>query len=285
MHVTLRPGTVDDAAACGRILHDAFKSIADAHAFPPDFPSPEVAAGLCRMLLAHPRFHGVVAERAGAIVGSNFLDERGMIAGIGPVSVDPVLMNATIGRQLMVAVMERAAARGAPGVRLLQIAWHFRSLALYTKLGFDVRETITAFQGAPLGLTLPGTAVRAARAADVAACNALCRRIHGIDRAVELDDAIAEGGATVVERHGRLTGYASGIGWFHHAVGETNVDLMALIAAAPAFPGPGFLVPSRNAELFRWCLDHELRVVNQATLMTMGLYNEPAAPYLPSILY
>ena len=80
-------------------------------------------------------------------------------------------------------------------------------------------------------------------------------------------------------------GYSTAIGWFHHAVGETNDDLKALIAAAPSFLGPGFLLPSRNGELFRWCLANNLRVVAQATLMTIGLYNEPAGAYLPSILY
>lgn len=51
------------------------------------------------------------------------------------------------------------------------------------------------------------------------------------------------------------------------------------------FLGPGILVPTRNAELFRWCLQHGLRVVEPMTLMTVGLYNEPAGSYLPSILY
>jgi|GEM_PF-6603997 len=83
----------------------------------------------------------------GRIVGSNFLDERSTIDGIGPVSVDPPVMNSTIGRQLMQAVMDRAIERRFPGVRLLQEAWHYRSLSLYTKLGFDTRETITAMQG------------------------------------------------------------------------------------------------------------------------------------------
>ncbi len=34
-----------------------------------------------------------------------------------------------------------------------------------------------------------------------------------------------------------------------------------------------------------WCLDHGLRIVQLMTLMTLGLYNEPAGAYLPSILY
>ena len=58
-----------------------------------------------------------------------------------------------------------------------------------------------------------------------------------------------------------------------------------LIGAAPAFPGPGFLLPTRNHEILEWCLDRGLRLVMQMTLMTVGLYSEPAGAYLPSILY
>jgi hypothetical protein len=70
-----------------------------------------------------------------------------------------------------------------------------------------------------------------------------------------------------------------------HAVGETNEELKALIGAAPEFLGPGFLLPSRNWELFRWCLEHRLRVVQPLSLMSIGLYNEPAGAFLPSILF
>ena len=285
MGLTLRLGTPADATDCGRIIYDAFRAIAEQHNFPPDFPSVEAATGVATMLLSHPRFHAVVAEQDGRIVGSNFLDERSIIAGIGPVSVDPPVMNGTIGRRLMQAVLDRAAERGAPGVRLLQVAWHYRSLALYTKLGFEIRETVSALQGAPLGVTIPGHAVRPARREDLPSCNRLCFRVHGHDRGGELDDAVRGGRAHVVERLGRITGYATGIAWFDHAVGETNDDLEALIGAAPAFGGPGFLVPSRNGELLRWCLAHGLRIVAQTTLMTVGLYNEPTGPYLPSVLY
>ena len=285
MKLRLRPGTVADAKECGRILYEAFKSIAEQHNFPPDFPSVEVAAELVTMLLSHRRFYSVVAELDGTIVGCNFLDERSAIAGIGPASVDPPVMNGAIGRALMQAVMNRAAERQFPGVRLLQVAWHYRSLALYAKLGFEIRETVSGLQGRPLHLRIPGYEVRTAREADVPACNQLCFRIHGHERAGEVADAVRDGTANVVERLGRITGYSTAIGWFHHAIGETNDDLKALIGAAPAFLGPGFLLPSRNGELFRWCLANNFRVVAQATLMTVGLYNEPGGAYLPSILY
>ena len=247
MKVTLRPGTIEDAKECGRINYEAFKSVADQHNFPPDFPSVEIATEVTTMLLSHPKFYSIAAELDGKIVGSNFLDERSTIAGIGPVSVDPPVMNSTIGRQLMQAVMDRAFERSFPGMRLLQEAWHYRSLSLYTKLGFDTRETITAMQGKPLGLKIPGYDVRPAREEDLQACNQVCLRIHGHDRGGELIDAINQGIANVVERLGRITGYSTGIGWFNHAVGETNDDLKALIAVAPAFLGPGFLLPSRNS--------------------------------------
>jgi Acetyltransferase (GNAT) family len=237
------------------------------------------------MLIAHRGFHGVVAERDGRILGSNFMDERSPIGGVGPITVDPAAQNEGVGRRLMEAVIERAAALQLPGVRLVQDGFHNRSLCLYTRLGFVTREPLSVLQGQALGLRLPGYAVRAATAADADACNALCRRVHGFERSSEVADAIAQSTAWVVERLDRITGYATEIGFFAHAVGETNEDLKALIGAAPSFAGPGFLVPTRNHDLFRWCLDRGLRLVKQQTLMTIGLYNEPAGAYLPSILY
>ncbi len=47
-----------------------------------------------------------------------------------------------------------------------------------------------------------------------------------------------------------------------------------------AFIGPGFLLPTRDSELFRWSLDKGLRVVQPITLMSLGLYDEPAGAFL-----
>jgi hypothetical protein len=100
-----------------------------------------------------------------------------------------------------------------------------------------------------------------------------------------LKDDILQQTAFVVERQGRITGYASDFGFFGHAVGESNLDMQALIGAAETFSGTGILVPTRNSALFRWCLESGLRVVYSMTLMTIGLYNEPTGAYLPSVLY
>ena len=285
MDIKIRSGTPADAEICGRICYDAFKTISEAHGFAPDFPSPEVAIDVLTRMLANPDFYSVVAEIDGRIVGSNFLDERNRIAGVGPVTVDPAVQNRAIGRSLMDAVHERASERNFPGVRLIQAGFHTRSLSLYAKLGYDVREHLVCMQGSGLGISVEGHVVRKATKADLENCNRLCRNVHGHDRAGELKEAIAKGSATVVEHDGRITGYATVIGFFGHAVGETNKDLKALIGAAKEFAGPGFLLPTRNGELFRWCLINGLRIAQPMTLMSKGLYNEPSGAFLPSILY
>jgi predicted N-acetyltransferase YhbS len=285
MDIKLRPGTPADAEICGRICYNAFKTISEAHSFAPDFPAPEVAISLLTWMLAHPKFHSVIAEIDGRIVGSNFLDERNTIAGVGPITVDSTVQNRAIGRRLMNAVHERAAEKNFAGVRLIQAGFHTRSLALYAKLGYDVREHLACMQGKSLGISIEGHVVRPAADADFEGCNRLCRQVHGHDRGGELRDAIARGSATVLEHDGRITGYATIIGFFGHAVGETNKDVKVLIGAAKEFAGPGFLLPTRNGDLFRWCLSNSLRVTEPMTLMSKGLYNEPAGAFLPSILY
>jgi predicted N-acetyltransferase YhbS len=285
MNVTLRPGTIADAERCGEICYNAFKAVAEQHNFPPDLPSQEVARGLLAGLLANTGFYSIVAEFDGAIVGSNFLDERSTVAGLGPITVDPAVQNRAIGRQLMQHALERVKQRRFPGVRLLQTTYHSRSLSLYAKLGFVAREPLSTMQGPALGIQIPGYSTRPATERDLGPCNDICTKVHGHDRAGELRDAIKQATATVVEHAGHVTGYATLIAFFGHAVAETNEGLKALIGAAPAFGGPGFLVPTRNAELFLWCLERGLRVVQPMTLMSIGLYNEPAGAFLPSILY
>jgi GNAT superfamily N-acetyltransferase len=270
---------------CGTICYDAFKAIAEAHNFPSNYPSPEVAVARMLERLTHPGLYAVVGELDGRVVGSNFLDERSPIAGLGPITVAPTVQNRTIGRHLMQDVLDRVAARRHLGVRLVHAAYHTRALSLYAKLGFTVRDLVARMTGVPLALPLPGYTVRPATLADLDACNQVCRRVHSHDRSGELRDAMAQGTATVVEHEGYLSGYATVIGVSGHAVGETTEAVQALIGAAPAFERGGFLVPLRNGELFRWCLTADFRVAVPQTLMSRGFYQEPAGAFLPSVLY
>ncbi len=282
--VNIRVATSADAPECGRICYDAFCAINAQHNFPCDFASREQPLGLISMMFSAPGIYSVVAESDGRIIGSNCLDERSSIAGIGPVTVDPAVQNRGAGRKLMQAAIDRAWGENKAGIRLVQAAFHNRSLSLYTSLGFDVREPLSCLQGRTTQRSVAGCEVRRATSDDVAACNTLSRQVHGFERAVELATAVQQKTAVVVERGGRITGYSSILGFFGHTTAETNVDLQALITSAESFAGPGLLLPSRNSTVLRWCLANGLRVVQPMTLMSMGLYNEPAGAWTPSIL-
>ncbi len=283
--VTIRIATPQDSAVCGQICYDAFGKLSTKHGFPSDVPDVQIATGIMSALFSHPGFYCVVAESEGRIIGSNCLDERSMIAGIGPITVDPRTQNHGVGRKLMQVVMERAKERHPAGVRLVQAAYHNRSLALYTAMGFDAKEPLSCIQGSPRDRNVPGCAVRPAQSGDIEACNALARRVHGFDRGTELTDGLQQGSALVVERAGRISGYASALAFVGHATAESNLELQALISSAESFGGPGILVPTRNSELLRWCLANGLKVTQPMTLMSIGLYNEPAGAWLPSISF
>ena len=129
------------------------------------------------------------------------------------------------------------------------------------------------------------------RAEDLDECAALCRRVHGIERSGELRDALNSplSSPFVLRRGGKLVAYASApTFWpFNHGVAQTERDLTdLLLAAALANTEPlAFLLPTRQASLFRWCLEQGLRIVKPMTLMTIGEYHEPKGSYYASVLY
>lgn len=182
-------------------------------------------------------------------------------------------------------VLEYAQQKGSVSVRLVQAGYDNCSLALYTKLGFNIQEPLVVIQGNALNLEISGYQVRSCTQDDINACNQLCFKVHGCDRQQELIEAVQRLTATVVIHDGEITGYASNIGFYGYAVGKSNEELKALIGAATSFAKPGFILPTRNSELFRWCLEKGLRVVEPMNLMTFGLYNEPKGAFLPSIFW
>ncbi|MGX9431681.1 MULTISPECIES: GNAT family N-acetyltransferase [Bradyrhizobium] len=281
----LREAEPTDAKMCGTVCFDAFKAIHGQHNLPPDFPSADMLVELLAGLISHRGVYSVVAEQDGVILGSNFLDSRNWVAGVGPITVDPTVQSGSIGRRLMLDVLRQASDRGKVGVRLLVAAFHNRAFCLGSKLGFQCREPIIKLGGDCLNVEVPGYIVRPASVEDIYACHALCVRAHGYDRSPELSDAIALGTARVVEHRRRLVAYASDVGVFGHTVAENNDGLQALVGSAERFSGAGFLLPARNHEMLFWCLARGLRVLYQMNLMTIGSYIEPTGSYLPSAWY
>ena len=282
--IELRHAAAGDIPASATAMYEAFRDIADRHNFTPDFPSAEVAGGLLNMLLEAPDVDAFVAEQDGVIAGSIFVSRRSPVGGISIVTVDPNVQNRTIGRQLMLHGMECLDQQGHTRQQLIQAGYHSRSLCLYAKLGFIATDLLSNMYGGPISEDFPGRTVRQATEGDADACNALCRRVHGFDRAGEVAAAIAHETASVVETDGKITGYSTGVGFVGHGVGESNDDLKALIASVEEFMGPGVLIPTTNGELFRWCLDKGLRVSQQLTLMDTAPEGRPNGAYWPSVL-
>jgi predicted N-acetyltransferase YhbS len=284
--VTLREATPADAEECARICFEAFGGLHDHHRFPRDFPALEAASGVISVFIGHPSIWGVVAEHDGRIVGSNFLDERDPIRGVGPITIDPQHQNTGVGRRLMEAVMERG--RGAAGVRLLQDAFHMRSLSLYALLGFDVKEPVVVISGKPRSERVGGGEVRPITEDDLEHCEALCKKVHGFERTNELRDAMQAFAPFVAIREGRITAYASNVTFWPmaHGVAESDEDMKALLlGAAAAVEEPiAFLLPIRSG-LFRWCLAEGLRLVKPMNLMAVGEYHEPSGSWFPNVLY
>ena len=66
--ITLRTPTLQDADRIGEIIYEAFKTISEAHSFPPDFPAVEPAVGIAQMMIERPDVYGVAAEIDGRVV-------------------------------------------------------------------------------------------------------------------------------------------------------------------------------------------------------------------------
>jgi predicted N-acetyltransferase YhbS len=288
MGLIIRSIQQTDAETCGEIGFQAHKAISSAHGYPSEQPSIEFAVGMIKTLLANPNSWGALAERDGQILGSIFLHvfPPSPVAAIGPLTVDPSAEGG-VGRALMEASLMEARKRDYDQVRLIQSPSHLRSFVLYTKCGFTLREPLFLMQGKPVpGILGKKHDVRAARSEDISACNEICISVHGFSREKELRQALDQRVATVnIDNTGNITGYAAGIGIFGHAVAKTNEVLKALVASASAILGPGFFVPGRNYNLLRWLLDAGFRIVWPANLMTVGNYQDPTAPFLPSIAY
>jgi predicted N-acetyltransferase YhbS len=287
MTITIRKATQKDADTCARIIFDAFKDIAKQHNFPCDFVGPELAHHIVDSCIPDPRCYCVVAEIDGTIVGSNFLDERDAVRGVGPITVDPSCQSKGVGRKLMEAVIERG--QGAPSIRLVQEAYNRTSLALYASLGFDAVEPLVILMGKLTGQLSHGAEIAPMREEDLEDVSRLCIHVHGFDRTNELRDNIKRMKPFVLRRTGMLTAYCGAANFYllNHGAAFREQDMRDLmIGASMAMNEPfGLLLPHRQADLFRWCLSQKMRIMKPMTLMSMGEYHQPRGTFFPSISY
>ena len=157
-----------------------------------------------------------VAERDGAVVGSNFATCWGSVGFFGPLSVRPDLWDRGIARRLLEPVMERFAAWGTTHAGLFTFADSAKHVALYGKYGFHARF-LTAIMGKavqPTGRvawTTYSTIPEVARRACLDDCRELTGSLYeGLDLTREIVAVAKDGlGDTVlVAAGGRLIGLA-----------------------------------------------------------------------------
>jgi predicted N-acetyltransferase YhbS len=296
MSVTIRPIKQSDAEACGKIGYLAHNTISSAHGYPSEQPTEEFGIDLVKRLVGNPNSWGFLAEeKQGGILGSIFIHKfsPSPVAVIGPLTVHPSAESGGMGKLLMDAAINKANEQNLERIRLVQSPSHIRSFVLYTKCGFILREPLFLMQGSNRvesnrSISIPtGSVIRPVKYQnDISECNNLCKKTHGFTREMELRQAKSQGVATLIERDDIITGYAAGIGIFGHAVAKSNEDLLALITnASTSTIGPGFFVPARNYELIKWLLENGFRIGWPANLMTIGPYQEPLTPFLPSLAY
>lgn len=288
MSVQIRAMRQEDVETCGRICYEAFKNISERHNFRSDFSSAEVATQLSQALFASPQVFSIVAADDGRVIGSNHLWEYDEIRAVGPITIDPHAQAKGTGRKLMQAVIERG--KGSRGVRLVQDSFNAASLSLYSSLGFDVKEPLVLIEGAPQGDLPAGTEVRPLSEEDYDECAALCQKAHGIERTVEMKNTPPFLTSFVAVRDGRVTAYSSAPHFWalNHAVAESEEDMQAVLTGAANLSNGqplSLLLPTRQTDLFRWCLKKGMRVLKPMTLMAMGEYQEPRTCYLPSVGY
>lgn len=285
MEIVIRSMMDSDVDHVGFIMYEAFRQITEQHSFPMPFPKVEMALLLTRFCHEHASWFCLVAEADGVIAGSCIIDERDMIKGVGPISVSPHYQGQKVGRLLLEAALERC--EGAKGVRLTQDTFNMASITLYARMGFIAREPVLVLEGTPKSSPPEGIEVRLLKLSDLDAANELCRKVHGIDRAGDTEEAIKEETAYGSFRLGRLSGYASAVSRRGHGVAVSEEDLQAIILTAGRDRGRpiSFLLPSRQGDLLRWCLNEGFKIVYPSTLMTIGFYQEPDGVYFISSEY
>jgi predicted N-acetyltransferase YhbS len=282
----IRSAVAGDAAACAATAYAAHARVSAVHNFPSELPTLEVATRFIRSKLENPRCRGYVAEKDGYVVGSVFVTAVAdcPAGAIGPLTVEPA-HEGGVGAALLQEAVAEAARMGIVQLRLIQSPTHLRSLALYTKAGFDLREPLLVVTNTALTHAVDNSGLRRATLGDDSDCACLCRKVYGFARTAELNEAIGGNTAMVLERKDRIAGYACSIGFRGHAVASTVEDLMVLIAHAPKSVGAGLFIPTRNGALLRWLLHNGARALWPAAIFSIGDFHEPTTPYLPSMVF
>jgi hypothetical protein len=114
--------------------------------------------------------------------------------------------------------------------------------------------------------------------------------VHGFERTAELLDAIRAPvfSPFVAVRDGRITRLRDDPHLLPRRLrrGRERRRLVRLDCwrAHTVEQPASFILPTRQAGVFRWCLSQGMRPVKPMTYMTIGEYREPNSAWIPSVL-
>jgi ribosomal protein S18 acetylase RimI-like enzyme len=282
MTVEIVPATADQVPQLGDICYRAFEDISSRHGFPTDFDSPEIAQMVIGSLVSNEACYSTAATLDGELAGSNFLTTADQVGSVGPISVDPAMQGHGIGRALMEDLLAHARDNDIEQVRLLQDSFNMQSLALYASLGFDTK--------APCALmvpkSIPSDNVRPATEDDLNVVEALSREIYGVSRRNEVAHHLTSPFRPfVLKKGGRISAYYIP-GMIGHGVGETEEALVETVLGSSAEVGEPFhrvFCPLIEGSLYRRFLAAGCTNRKVMNLMTIGPYDMPTGPWLPSV--
>ncbi len=288
---TIVPFSPEHAEKAGQIVYEAFKDIADRHNFEPAFESPEFATLVVRLLGQTEGWNSYIYLEDGAPAAVNFGDERDEVVGVGPVATGVAHQGKGLGRKVMQAMLDSAERNGFRSVRLNQVAYNMISFSLYAAMGFDVKDGIALFAGAPKPDDEIQDAVRDYRPDDLDALDRLCRDVLGYSRRNDIERMAVFAPPAIVERAGKVAGYAlrfpGDTAIVGHAAAVDFAAMRDLIVGTTRATGGKlqFLVPYAQGDLIRWCLAGRFRLKELQNYMVLGDYEAPSGYWMPSAFY
>jgi len=216
---------------------------------------------------------GLAAEDGGRLVGTALwwpFEET--FASCGMIIVTPSHQGRGIGRQLMDELLRRASGRTI----ILNSTREGR--ALYDRLGFvpcgEVSQHQAVLAQAPAGPGAKG--IRPFAMADMEAIRHLDRRASGMGRGALLEALFALGTGVVLERGGRIAGYACVRRWgrgvvIGPVVAQDTAQAKALVARLAAAHVGGFVrIDVTREDLSLWLEEIGLPRVDRVVSMVRG---------------
>jgi ribosomal protein S18 acetylase RimI-like enzyme len=286
--VAVRDMAASDVARVAEIFRDAFNEIYERRGFGPVVTDGAVGAVIANAYRDLDPGGCVVVTSDGRIAGSGFVHLRGRTAGAGPITIDPPLQGAGVGRALMDEICRRADAAQVTSLRLIQDAFNETSFALYCRMGFVAREVLLRASFASVRDGRRTSRVRPAAKGDVARVGAIERELLGIDRPqdhlllLRLGEMFLAGDGYLARI---VRGGVAVLGPVVAASLDTTLDLIAAATVdLPAGSDVRMLVPARLTGLVDELLSaYRLSVHSLCTYMVRGEYEPFRGYYVPTL--